>query len=231
MRRPTILFSICALLALAAAACQPEEPTALDTQQSNNGIIVFPIYGSYTYPANELQAFPVREGAFYGSLFGDGGVVSAAITSIDANNPLLPDGGLNYDHTSVWSTSSVSSTVAPGYVQVFPQMYSCYDERWTNGQAYLTDRVCALPYAGGPHLCAATSVGNCGTYTNHPRSCVYENTLDGGMDGGLGDFDSCYGGGTSWGNPITTYLNQPCDVLGDAGTACSYGDPPPPILY
>ncbi|MDY7228353.1 hypothetical protein [Hyalangium rubrum] len=142
------------------------------------------------YPVSEAQAFRIREGAFYGNLFTRG--VAAEVTVIPSKTG-RGDGAREITH-SLMSGS------------VYPQMYVCHDPGWVQGAAYATHRVCAIPDMGAN--CAAKLVGSCQAPTT---GC---GTFDAPPVTGDGDYDDCKDPDlTTWSEPVTVYLNGPCDLM------------------
>jgi hypothetical protein len=138
------------------------------------------------YPLSEEQAFPFREGAFYGNLFT--GRLASEVTVIRPTG--LGDG-----------TRVLSRSLFPG--SVYSDMYVCHDPEWTAGAAYATHRVCAVPSQSAN--CAATVVGSCATV------CA---TSDAPPALGDKDYGSCQDGlQRLWSEPVTVFLNGPCDLM------------------
>ncbi|WP_437475754.1 hypothetical protein WME75_24145 [Sorangium sp. So ce1014] len=152
------------------------------------------------YPAPEARVFRWREGAFYGSFWGE--------------NPLndLLTAGLN----EVTKDGVFHGARASGQ-SVFRHAFACTGEYWTDQAAYVEHRLCAG--AGEEKDCVAISVGACGdahAFTDCPPldQC---SVADGGLVEGDGDFQECKGSlGGTWHHPITVYLNHPSDVIRDS---------------
>ncbi len=143
------------------------------------------------YRLSEAQAFPFREGAFYGNLFSKKKL--AAEVTVTPNRTGVGDG-----------TRTISPSLVVG--SVYPDMYVCHDPEWEQGAAYATHRVCALP--GLNANCAATAVGPC---NGGAASCA---TSDAGPVLGDGDYDGCQDlSGVTWNDPVTVFLNGPCDLM------------------
>ncbi|WP_437805632.1 hypothetical protein [Sorangium sp. So ce1078] len=149
------------------------------------------------YPAPEARVFRWREGAFYGSFWGE--------------NPL--NGRLEAGMNEVTEDGEFHGAPASGQ-SVFRHAFACTGEYWTDQAAYVEHRLCAG--AGEEKDCAATSVGACGdahAFKDCPPldQC---SVADGGLVEGDGDFQECKGsGGGTWHHPITVYLNHPSDVI------------------
>lgn len=141
------------------------------------------------YRISEQQSFLYREGAFFGTLF-DPEALGA--------NVFVRNG----------SVEGKASVVAGS---VYKRMFSCYDSSWSRGEAYSTHRVCALPDSG--ENCAASVVGPCSDPETPDASVC---ALDDGYQvrQGDGDFEQCTDSHerTLWNEPVTVYLNGPCDL-------------------
>ncbi|WP_437751424.1 hypothetical protein [Sorangium sp. So ce1389] len=152
------------------------------------------------YPAPEASVFRWREGAFYGTFWGNHSL-----------NDLLEE-GMN----EVTEDGEFHGAPASGQ-SVFRHAFACTGEYWTDQAAYVEHRLCAG--AGEEKDCAATSVGACGdahAFKDCPPldQC---SVADGGLVEGDGDFQECKGsGGGTWHHPITVYLNHPSDVIRDS---------------
>jgi hypothetical protein len=144
------------------------------------------------YPAPEADVFTYREGAFFGNIFSS--------TTID-------------DKANLYKQS------LPG------DLYACYSNEWSCGLAHLTDRFCAG--AGSPvALEAGQECDEVATmagpvlrepcFFNRPVPCAGSAPHNCASDHvEPGDYYmGCRGTpeGTVWLEPITVYLNHPCDV-------------------
>ena len=149
-----------------------------------------------TYPASESWIFPVREGAFFGNLFGPG----ALAAGVDVH---VASGVLHKVVTLVTGA-------------IYPKMYACHDPNWAAAQAYFSRRLCAQPGIN----CAAQSLGPCNAtvlsigYVG-PR-CQSDNAS------GVGDYGQCMRpDGLFQSEVVTPYLHQPCDAVSDPNACLS----------
>ncbi len=166
------------------------------------------------YPADADDAFPVREGAFYGNLFASlnpkvhlTGSPTTPVFQVD------PAGG---GHTG-WDSPEL---------HIFEDAWACHDPAWDPHDAYLHARLCAVQQVLRPDddgnmvwddvtLCMARSLGPCNdvAYDDPGNRCL---VLDGSPVGD-GDYDRCRGGapvskvGRAW--PMTVFLHDSCDLL------------------
>ncbi|KYF68493.1 hypothetical protein [Sorangium cellulosum] len=162
------------------------------------GIVVEPApFQPAVYPAQEADIFGWREGAFYGNFWTE-------------TNPLHEK--LTPEMNEVDEEGNLYPAPRSGAV-VFRHAFACTGEHWDDEIAYQKDRLCA----GGDEDedCVAHSVGACGdsyNITNCPplHQCDLE---DGGLVEGDGDFQECAGDGGTWLHPITSFLNDPVDVV------------------
>jgi hypothetical protein len=146
---------------------------------------------SAAYLLSEAQAFPFREGAFFGNLFAEKEL--AAEVTVTPNRTGGGDG-----------TRTISPSLVTG--SVYPDMYVCHDPGWEQGAAYATHRVCALP--GLNANCAATAVGSC---ERVEASCATPDA-DSALSGGA--YDDCQDSDNNiWSEPVTVFLNGPCDLM------------------
>ncbi|MFY0563162.1 hypothetical protein ACN28E_04910 [Archangium lansingense] len=116
-----------------------------------------PLGGSVSYPATEAQVFPIREGAFFGNLFGSGAVASGMKVYVD-------------------SAGVLHRKLAPVQGSIYPKMYACHDPNWTDGAAYNTARLCARPGMN----CVAASLGACNAWPACEQSAGGYSTCTGG---------------------------------------------------
>jgi hypothetical protein len=138
------------------------------------------------YPAPERDVFTWPEGAFYGDLF-----------DTDAWEKAPP-------------TNSKEDRESPHLLA--GAQFACYSRSWVDGVAQMDDRFCALP---------PTAPGAAGCFVNPPMACYRAGGDRCAADAtGARAFASCKGepsGGAAapWRLPITTYLNDPCDLSAD----------------
>ena len=171
------------------------------------------VSGGAQAPLSERGVYRVREGAFYGNLFG-----SAALRE-DINVTVTLD--------IKRKRYVVNRPTSPQSHPIFNDLYACYDPGWVQGMAYATYRVCALP--GTNQDCAATVTGPCwGANPAVPSQCK---TPDGPVLTGDGDFSDCEDPlGNHWMEPATVFLNGACDLVDSEHRAlCArWSEPPPP---
>jgi hypothetical protein len=149
---------------------------------------------SASYPATEEQVYPIREGAFWGTIFGSGAVAQGVHIYVDSSGVVH---GKN-------STPTVKGSI-------YPKMFACQAPMWTDADAYATARLCTLPEQN----CVATPLGYCNELMpdDRPR-CELDNAS------GHGDYGKCTGSdGTMTLEVITPYLNQQCDLV-SSPSAC-----------
>ena len=153
-------------------------------------------------PGPEIQVFKWREGGFYGDLF-------AAISQEKHQVRINPAKGNLQEQIIPGSDPALFKDenfrdirVAPLFQGViYPKMFSCSSKEWNAPAAYYQRRVCAGPLGED---CAAQYVGPCfpelcGQNNAHPADFDYKDCAD--------------SGGGVWKQPITTFLNQPCDLV------------------
>jgi hypothetical protein len=147
------------------------------------------------FPGSELTVFERREGAFFGTLFKE--------------NALYPHVSARVDTAGV-----VHRDVLPSAIPLLlnESMYACHDESFAASDGYALHRLCALvkdPDGDQATLCAADSLGPCHDVAAG-LVCADDDTP---TLPGDGDFDDCTDGATVWNNPITVFLDHPCDLL------------------
>ncbi|NBD08836.1 MULTISPECIES: hypothetical protein [Corallococcus] len=149
-------------------------------------------------PLPERSVYRIREGAFYGNLFGRGALrkdVNVTVTQVTKAGRYV-----------------INRPKSPQAEPLFNNLYSCYDPGWVHGMAYATYRVCALP--GTHEDCAATVTGPC--WTVDPMESHQCESQDGPLMEGDGDFEECRDpANDAWMEPVTVYLNGACDLVDD----------------
>lgn len=195
-------------LAQSEGTCGGILPAVSFTCQSSGtfSVLVAPYYSpnagqvdiqawSASYPAEEKKVFAVREGAFWGTLFGPGAVASGV-------------------HVYVDSSGIVHGKNPQPVVQgsIYPKMYSCKAPTWSDAAAYAATRLCTLPGQN----CAAVPLGVCTDalteYPYGPRCQLTDAS-------GHGDYGKCVGSDGLLGlEVVTPYLHQACDLVD--GPAC-----------
>ena len=188
--------------AVMAGPTQSGVPVALDLQASSG-----------QFPAPELAVFDRREGAYFGSLLDPSSYHPAVSAHVDAA------GVVQYDVPNLPTASLV----------VNQSMYACHDIDWQDAHAYATHRLCARvsdPGGDTVTLCAAHPLGAC--YGLGAAICAVD---DNAVVIGDGDFDECTDGFGLWDNPITVFLDHPCDLASaqlENDRACPGLDPQQP---
>lgn len=157
-----------------------------------------------SYPAREEEVFFMREGAFYGNLFGKEALNKAVDVYVDEDGALHKDTGLQVQ--------------GPIYLG----MYACHAPTWEHAEAYASERLCTLPGMN----CVAQPVGNCedevksGNYAG-PR-CQLTNAT------GLGDYGKCVDPvGEVHEEVVSPHLNQPCELVNDSYACAVSGNAKP----
>lgn len=147
---------------------------------------------STAYALAEGEAFRIREGAFYGTIF-DPNALAVTVEVVSANGDIR---GKNQVVTG----------------SVYQRMYSCYDANWDEGLANATHRVCASPEEG--QNCAATVTGPCVASVEDENPISMCATSDGPQVIGDGDYEECSDGREmTWNEPVTVFLNAACDLM------------------
>jgi len=146
---------------------------------------------STAYALAEDEAFLIREGAFYGTIF-DPDALAATVEVVN-------NGDIRGKNQVVTGS-------------VYRRMYSCYDANWDEGMANATHRVCASPQEG--QNCAATVTGPCVAALEDENPLSMCATSDGPQVVGDGDYEECSDGNeTTWNQPVTVFLNAACDLM------------------
>jgi hypothetical protein len=164
-------------------------------EQSGDPVALKLLASTGQFPASELVVFDRREGAYFGSMLDPNEYSPMVSASVNAAGVVVYD----------------VPNLPTGMVVVNESMYACHDMDWDDAAAYATDRLCARVMDSNNEtatLCAANPLGAC--YGPAGSICAVDDT---GMDGD-GDFDACTGDGALWGNPITVFLDHPCDLAG-----------------
>ncbi|MFY2559807.1 hypothetical protein ACN469_19380 [Corallococcus terminator] len=153
------------------------------------------------YALTESQVFAIREGAFYGNIF----VPQALATKVFVEEVF--NGGERPTYKVVGKEAIVDGSI-------YKKMYSCYDPAWSEGAAYSSSRVCALPSPlGGGANCASTVAGPCWNTATQTGRCEVN---DGSQVPGDGDYERCKDTtGKLWLEPVTTFLHDPCGPVED----------------
>ncbi|MBZ4416635.1 hypothetical protein [Myxococcus sp. RHSTA-1-4] len=163
------------------------------------------------YALSEMEVYGVREGAFYGNVFGR--------RRKDGSNMALAE-GVNVDVKRVVGEGQETLYEVVGddvhiTGSIYTTMFSCYDPEWASGTAYASSRLCALPDTD-PSLsanCAAKVTGPCfvSLAPPSPGQCGIH---DGPLTPGDGDYEKCKDPlGNTWLHPVTTFLHSACDTV------------------
>jgi len=151
------------------------------------------------YGMSETEVYAIREGAFYGNVFG--------------SSALAP--GVNVEVVQYGKGREARYRVVGDKVHIdgsiYKRMFSCYDPAWADGASYSSKRLCALP--GARVNCAATVTGACFNSLNPPApgACAVQ---EGPMTAGDGDYEQCRDTlGNMWLHPVTTFLHSACDAV------------------
>jgi hypothetical protein len=151
------------------------------------------------YPATEQQTFPLREGAFFGNLFGPGSLPPGVHVYVDDTGQL---------HKDVNNINVAGS--------IYQKMYACMAPTWSSTAAYATQRLCTMTGTN----CVAKPLGSCdavlpsGPFAGQQR-CQLENAS------GYGEYTQCAGTvGDLYPLAVTPYLNVACGIVKDPA-ACA----------
>jgi hypothetical protein len=180
--------------------------------------IVIKAIGSATYPATEKQIFTFREGAFYGNLFEPDELswnceVGAGKRTC---NPILPNEGA----VETCDIKHIPGDCVTAKTVPYRNVYACFSlaqQQDTQGNApdddgvaYLNDRICDEPDPSKP------------CFFHPPRRCYFQDPATNQARGahcdwvGDGVYQNCKSlDGKNAYLPITTYLNDPCDLIGN----------------
>lgn len=189
----------------------------------------------------EYEAFPWREGSFYGNMFlpgslhrelrveamRDGARVKVVyhLASDATARPVLDLSVREYAETSDATRRAMREEghqrfmredwQARGPVVAYGNAFACWSPEWNAGDAYLHQRVCAGPI--GAERCVATAVGACTRSDVQPQS---PDKLCQGLhepSAGYFDFDDCAGVASAaknpWPFPITVFLRDRCAII------------------
>ncbi|TQF17917.1 hypothetical protein FJV41_00805 [Myxococcus llanfairpwllgwyngyllgogerychwyrndrobwllllantysiliogogogochensis] len=147
------------------------------------------------YPVASFGAFTFREGAFFGNIFDSKALSVEVSINMDTYLPQL------------------SKPNFTGYP--YQNVHACFAKDWIAGDVHLASRICANTTIGDHNAfgCLARTVGPCEFGSASPQAprCAVG---DGFKVQGDGDFEVCSDDdGVFHPEPITTYLNSPCDAL------------------
>jgi hypothetical protein len=160
------------------------------------------------YPANVGEVFNFREGAFFGNMFANPSQLFETC-EVPATDPA---------HQPVCFPANPSVCAAMGGCPDVPytHVYACYTEGVgfdgdDRGAAYMNDRICDNPSADANcflHRPLRCYYGNATTNQLHGSHCAWDGAVFSNCHGADGTDATIY-------PPVTTYLNDRCDVIGD----------------
>jgi hypothetical protein len=169
------------------------------------------VQGGNSQILGETALFPIREGAFYGNLFGSTAILTGLSVRVDAasreTRMLLPGNQIFYVRTDEgWCQRAnndparqclpAQPVIGEGQA-VYSRTYSCSAPEWAGDPQRLPGRICAIP--GSNANCASHLVGLC-QVTDTGGDC------DASRDG---NFMACRGHESArWMYPITTFLPE-----------------------
>ncbi|HEU4734469.1 MAG TPA: MYXO-CTERM sorting domain-containing protein [Kofleriaceae bacterium] len=184
------------------------------------------VSGQGRYPAPEHEVFAFREGAFYGNLFDPAALLwscdvvggKRVCTPVHGNAGVQESCELDADPAGARAPKCVETRTVP-----YREVYACYslaqqqDSQGSgdddDGAAYLNARICDQPHPDKP------------CFFHRPRRCHFADPATNQARGAGCEWDAAAGAYRSCPSlesgvptlypPITTYLNGPCDVLGD----------------
>ncbi|HEX7836364.1 MAG TPA: hypothetical protein VF469_02815, partial [Kofleriaceae bacterium] len=177
------------------------------------------ISGSGVYPAKDREVFTFREGAFYGNLFTPSKLSRSCTMTKDVRQCFLAGDKTGGDACDVRQLGTSDAKCDLTKTVPYPDVYACYSLAQqedgqghgsaANGIAYLNSRICDQPGS----TCFPHTPIPCYDPANEQSSAHCEWTGDGVYHHCKGqDLDTSY-------PAITTYLNDPCDVIGN-GELC-----------
>jgi hypothetical protein len=169
------------------------------------------------FPAGVDDVFEKNnEGTFFGNILDP--------ASLNPNLVILPAENDRGVIIQVAKGTKDHTGLGDNEIYLYEDAWACHDPRWTQGDAYLHHRNCAIanvqPEGGGStvqaNLCVSRPLGECNKLEedfDSPNSLcqIYDSHAV------LGDFDrsDCLDGrGNLRRFAITTYLDEPCDLIG-----------------
>lgn len=192
----------------------------------------------------EFEAFPWREGSFYGNMFlpgsldrelrveamldGGGHVKVVYHQARDSSSrPILDVSVQEYaqagaaarlQQRELGHQDFMRDHWRPsGPVVAYGNAFVCWSPEWNEGDAYLHRRVCAGPI--GAERCVATAVGACTTSGVPPQAPGLLCQSVHQPNVGFFDFDDCAGTAAAakvpWPFPITVFLRDRCAIVED----------------
>lgn len=187
--------------------------------------------GPGVYPASDHEVFGFREGAFYGNLFEPDQLLWNCVIDVAEVRICTPSAGVQGAvekcslRTEAAAGISGASACAETRTVPYPDVYACYslaqqqDRPDTDddalGVAVLNERICDEP---SPQTTC---------FFHKPRRCHFADPAQNASSGShcdwlasAGVYQNCKslnGDPVISYPPITTYLNDPCDLLGHGG--------------
>jgi hypothetical protein len=156
-------------------------PYSVSTGDGTPTLGASPSVGTMT----EVEAFPIREGAFFGNMFDE--------TKLGAEVEWLPQQAVKV----TWKVGVDGA--------VYGDTYSCADDKWATNFAYQSTRTCAAPRDLPDRRCLSKRLGPCSA------TCTIN---DGPAQVGDFDFEGCSSSpGRGWSNPLTSFLVDACDLM------------------
>lgn len=198
------------------------------------------------WPVSEGELFTRREGAFYGNVLDAEALdprISVRVTGGAVVYSFTPDPALPATEYIVYELACNGISLTPFELRAYrherfldgvkdvdlsediiihSSMHSCSDPGWSDGAAYLSERLCAG--AAGWKFCMAKTVGPCWAGGGRDNHCQLEDSgasesPQAEAEGSTGDrdFDDCEGlDGRVWQHPITVFLDDPCSLVSGA---------------
>lgn len=169
---------------------------------------------SGAYPAPRKEVFPFLEGAFYGNLFDPDKLTQGCEVDSASQMTCRPLGDKRGVPDVCVISCGVTSCRRDAGALPYTNVYACYSlaqqddsQRGNVGVAYLNSRICDRPDA------------TC--FPEPPGPCIGEGPDSARCTWYAGVYADCMSRGAQPEEfpPITTYLNEPCDLIGE-GKLC-----------
>ena len=172
--------------------------------------------GGSAFPLFVEELFKLKEGAFYGNIFNP--------EKLNPNVTIIPaEGDRKQPILRIRKGDEKHSGLGHPVVVLYEDAAVCHDPDWTEGDAYMHARNCAIATVqdesgalAQANLCVALPLGECsksGVLADDPAARCQ--VFDGYVELGDFDYDDCL---DQVGNvrrfPITSYLDDPCSVVG-----------------
>jgi hypothetical protein len=169
----------------------------------------------HEYPGTEAEVFQWREGAFYGNVFK--GLNPYVKITVDKSSGLVRGRVIDSKgllHFVNPDTGALFDLHIKEHGPIYTNMYACWSSNWSSPEAYELERICAGVSSVN---CSAEPIGAC---TISPTGAVPAHLCkdnDGPVKKGDMDYQDCKGTVGFWEEPVTTVLNQPCDMVRGGG--------------